>query len=46
MPVTVLLHFFCRLRPIVIDAQNVAVEHAKRNNNPFKFSSRGIGKLY
>lgn len=31
-----------RLRPIVIDGQNVAVEHAKRTRNPFGFSSRGI----
>ena len=30
-----------RLRPIVIDGQNVAVEHAKRTRNPFGFSSRG-----
>jgi len=31
-----------RLRPIVIDGQNIAVEHAKRTENPFGFSSRGI----
>ena len=29
-----------RLRPIVIDGQNVAVEHAKQTQNPFGFSSR------
>ena len=40
-----LFFFFCflilRPRPIVIDGQNVAVEHAKRSRNPFGFSSRG-----
>ena len=37
-----IVFFFFRLRPIVIDGQNVAVEHAKRTRNPFGFSSRGI----